>query len=616
MPARIRTVEPEQIGERRVTIEKEGTTAYLKLGVPRAGGRRPGLLPAARARRRAHRREGLNLWSTLPHPPPQRSARLYRALVEQRPRVVGVRRAAADRAAVPLHGVGDGDRRRAARGGRGGAPSQVLDDVRRERHHGRRAASGRSTSCARGSCSRTTASPTSRTSSGTSRRSRDVDLFTARGERDRRGHARRGRSRGRVVPACHQPHRRLVRADAGRRGGRDEHARPGPRARLAPRSTTAPSSSPSRRATHAGRDDARGASRAGSGHDPADRLGLAHFVSRDRPRHRRADGGRDRRRARQPRRVADSSVGRHLLTLVCTCLAEDFDAVLALLGDIVRQPTFPDDGSRDPARARSSRRSGRTRTTRRRGGRGADGAALPGRASVRPPHRRAALRRVESITRDRPGGVSPRAFAPGGLTVVIVGDVDRRQRASRPPSACSATGTCRPRRRSRCRRSSPAAHRQRLVIPMMNKAQADIAYGFTTITRRDPDYYAVLADEQRARPVRARRPARRQHPRAAGDGVLRVQLLRRQRREGPLVIRAGVSPANVDRAIASIDEEVARIVRDGVTARSWPIAKQYLIGSMPRTSRPTRASRRSSRPRSSSASGSTTTCGCRRCSTP
>ena len=32
-----------------------------------------------------------------------------------------------------------------------------------------------------------------------------------------------------------------------------------------------------------------------------------------------------------------------------------------------------------------------------------------------------------------------------------------------------------------------------------------------------------------------------------------------ERRRGPLLIRAGVSPANVDRAVASIDEELARL---------------------------------------------------------
>ena len=52
--------------------------------------------------------------------------------------------------------------------------------------------------------------------------------------------------------------------------------------------------------------------------------------------------------------------------------------------------------------------------------------------------------------------------------------------------------------------------------------------------------------------------------------------------EGPLVIRAGVSPANVDRAIASIDEEVARLRRDGLTAKELDESRRYLIGSMPR----------------------------------
>ncbi|NIS33095.1 MAG: insulinase family protein, partial [Actinobacteria bacterium] len=39
--------------------------------------------------------------------------------------------------------------------------------------------------------------------------------------------------------------------------------------------------------------------------------------------------------------------------------------------------------------------------------------------------------------------------------------------------------------------SPPAATtRQRVVVPMMGKSQADIAYGFATIPRTDPRYYA------------------------------------------------------------------------------------------------------------------------------
>jgi predicted Zn-dependent peptidase len=52
--------------------------------------------------------------------------------------------------------------------------------------------------------------------------------------------------------------------------------------------------------------------------------------------------------------------------------------------------------------------------------------------------------------------------------------------------------------------------------------------------------------------------------------------------EGPLLIRAGVNPANVDRAIRSIDEEVERMAADGMTLEELADCKQYLIGSIPR----------------------------------
>jgi zinc protease len=52
--------------------------------------------------------------------------------------------------------------------------------------------------------------------------------------------------------------------------------------------------------------------------------------------------------------------------------------------------------------------------------------------------------------------------------------------------------------------------------------------------------------------------------------------------EGPLVIRAGVNPANVDRAVASIDDEVRRMAAEGPTERELSDAKLYLVGSIPR----------------------------------
>jgi zinc protease len=52
---------------------------------------------------------------------------------------------------------------------------------------------------------------------------------------------------------------------------------------------------------------------------------------------------------------------------------------------------------------------------------------------------------------------------------------------------------------------------------------------------------------------------------------------------GPLAIRAGVAPSNVDRTIASIDEELSSMTRDGITAKELQESKQFLVGAMPRT---------------------------------
>jgi len=49
-----------------------------------------------------------------------------------------------------------------------------------------------------------------------------------------------------------------------------------------------------------------------------------------------------------------------------------------------------------------------------------------------------------------------------------------------------------------------------------------------------------------------------------------------------LTIRAGVDPANVDRAVASIDAEVDRMAAEGPTDTELRESKQFLIGSMPR----------------------------------
>ena len=83
-PRRVSVVEPEQLGERRVEVSREGTTAYLKLAyhAPAVGDR--DFFPMLVLDAILTGAKGINLWSSFRTPPPQRSARLYRALVERR----------------------------------------------------------------------------------------------------------------------------------------------------------------------------------------------------------------------------------------------------------------------------------------------------------------------------------------------------------------------------------------------------------------------------------------------------------------------------------------------------------------------------------------------------
>jgi zinc protease len=83
LPRRLATAEPAQLGERRVVVEREGTTAYLKIAYHAPAAAEPDFFPLLVLDAVLTGAKGLNLWSSFRVPPPQRRARLYTALVEQ-----------------------------------------------------------------------------------------------------------------------------------------------------------------------------------------------------------------------------------------------------------------------------------------------------------------------------------------------------------------------------------------------------------------------------------------------------------------------------------------------------------------------------------------------------
>ena len=82
-PARMTGREPQQLGERRVVIEREGTTAYLKFAYHAPAATDADFFPMLVLDAVLSGAKGVNLWSSFRGAPPQRKSRLYTALVER-----------------------------------------------------------------------------------------------------------------------------------------------------------------------------------------------------------------------------------------------------------------------------------------------------------------------------------------------------------------------------------------------------------------------------------------------------------------------------------------------------------------------------------------------------
>jgi zinc protease len=81
VPKKRYTPEPQQLGERRIAVSKEGTTGYLKIGHRAPAATSDDFFALLVLDAVLTGAKGLNLWASFRTPPPQRSARLYQALV-------------------------------------------------------------------------------------------------------------------------------------------------------------------------------------------------------------------------------------------------------------------------------------------------------------------------------------------------------------------------------------------------------------------------------------------------------------------------------------------------------------------------------------------------------
>jgi zinc protease len=320
---------------------------------------------------------------------------------------------------------------------------------------------------------------------------------------------------------------------------------------------------------------------AGSAQDPAALPGVAYLTRRV------IDRGAARRSAADIADALDDrgvslyvSAGRDTFSVSCNCLTQDLGDLLALIAEVVREPVFADE-----------------EIQKRR---------LEAITSVRQDDDNPAVRAVDALVERLYGSAHPygRPFKgtaaslqaierhhlvafqslhlrPAALRLAIVGDlhaaaaVDSAAEVFGGWSAMPVTPEVVP--------PPPAPTvRQMHVECMPGKPQADIAYGFTTIRRLDPRYYAywmmnnILGQfglgGRLAENIRERQ----------GMAYYAYSTLEARVSEGPLIIRAGVDPANTERTIEAIDAEVRALGDSGPTVAEFEDTRESLIGSIPR----------------------------------
>jgi zinc protease len=319
---------------------------------------------------------------------------------------------------------------------------------------------------------------------------------------------------------------------------------------------------------------------AGGAYEPEPLPGLAFLMGRV------LDRGTEQRSAQAIADALDDrgvalriATSRHTMSITCTCLAEDFCELLGIVLDIVRNPVFPEE---EVAKRRAECLTALRQDQDNPAVRAVETLfeLLYGESHPYGRRSKGNEESIERISRDDLIAYHAARFRPSLLSLVIVGDVTTS--IATEHAAVELDGWTGDSVREHAIPPPPVRRRQERRVAIPGKSQADIAYGFTTIRRLDPRYYAYyvmnnilgqfglggrLADNIRER---------------QGMAYYAYSAVDPSVGEGPLLIRAGVDPGNVGRALAAIDLEVGTLGREGPTADELSQSKEYLIGSIPR----------------------------------
>jgi zinc protease len=317
--------------------------------------------------------------------------------------------------------------------------------------------------------------------------------------------------------------------------------------------------------------------------EPRDRLGVAGMTA---SMLTRGTQGRSALEFATALEDVGAALGAGADSLVTTvtghALTRDFDLVMDLFAEMLRQPAFP---AADVERLRGEALAGiaQAKTNPDRvADRAFERLVYPAGHPLRPETFEETEAAIARLTRDDLVAFHGRQYGPDRMIVVVVGDVttDAVRQAlekrlgdwPRNPAAQTLVPPDLP------LQAGPAA--AEIAIP--DKSQTSIVWGHAGgLRRQDPDFYAAQVMSL-----------------ILGGGALVSRLGSAIRDEqglaysvysyfdaslypGPFRTILGTNPTNAKKAVAALEAEIQRIRRDGVTAREVDEAVAYLTGRFP-----------------------------------
>ncbi|HET7009847.1 MAG TPA: pitrilysin family protein [Anaerolineales bacterium] len=273
------------------------------------------------------------------------------------------------------------------------------------------------------------------------------------------------------------------------------------------------------------------------------------------------------------------SAGKHSTSFHGKSLAEDLGVLLGILAEVVREPTFP---ATEVDRLRAEKLTAlaiRDQDTGSVAGLEFDGMVYGGH-----PYRVPAegwRETVETLTADDVTAFHRRTYGPRGLVLSVVGAVDRVSAVAAVDRALGDWANSDQAAEPTLPALGPILGIVRRERSLPGKSQCDLVLGVAGPRRVDPDYLAAaLGNNVLGRFGMYGRigDAVRE---AAGLAYYAYSALSGGPGPGPWSVLAGVNPANVDRAITLIRQEIGRFVTRKVSAEELRENQANFIGRVP-----------------------------------